>query len=433
MLPCLQGAAADWLNQRKQVNIMRIKMFPLCLVFAFSLTSFFESANAANREQEEGIKRMKRSAEDMIEIAGKLESCELYQKKIANPLTENLLNVEIKGIVNGKCLYIQELGYNTQLECRYSEEQRKNISRYYRSTSKQLSKGKITFKYPDPDNPLETYMNDGTCITAQAGTEEDVVIPKLLPSAVASSSYGKNFTSKNIKIEADAKHEQGVFTTYHGFDGKVYQVNVILHFIDESVSQIFQYSPVEISISKYNGGDFKVGYSGSMKEIIDSTKDKNGFNIKVNLLSQVKDVDKITNLKGKIYVDTINNDKVVVVSDIDSLLRKQRVRLDSPELNNIGIVSIEQGNLMRFGNKNNEQEFTVAIRGSSFSDIDVKIIDDGGNTLEPSLTGGETGKKINKTFSFQRPKKDMAGYKLKIIPLTTIEIPFDLSDIVIKD
>jgi hypothetical protein len=46
VLPCLQGAAADWFNQRKRENIMRIKMFPLCFVFASSLICSLSTANA---------------------------------------------------------------------------------------------------------------------------------------------------------------------------------------------------------------------------------------------------------------------------------------------------------------------------------------------------------------------------------------------------
>lgn len=89
---------------------MRAKMFPLCFVFASSLICSFGVANAANSTQEDAMKRMKRASEDWIEIANKLESCEAYQKKVADLLTiftEKLSDVKIKGIAGGKCLYTQ--------------------------------------------------------------------------------------------------------------------------------------------------------------------------------------------------------------------------------------------------------------------------------------------------------------------------------------
>lgn len=326
----------------------------------------------------------------------------------------------------------KEIAENFQMECRYSAEQRKSMAVYYKELSKKMATGRISIT-SNPNDLLNKYMNDGTCITVQAGTEENVVVPKIVPNPAVSNDQ-RIFQLKDIKIGVDAKREKGSRVDYNN-DGvvarKTYPVNVVISFSCNAAANILQYNPVKISTAKYNGGDLYVPWQDSMKERIDHNKVKDGFEVEIKLLSPVEKADKIIQLKGKLDVDIMNNEDIVILSDIESLLKNRRSKLNYPKLDKIGTVSIEQGDLTI--DKNNEQNFTVSVRGSSFSGIDVRIIDVQGNTLEPSMTMENSSEKTNKRFVFQRPKENISDYQLKITPLTSIEIPFDLSNIDIKD
>ncbi len=116
---------------------------------------------------------------DMLEFADKLESCEVFTQKFIHPFTGEPMERKIVGIVDGKCLYIEEMPGGGKMECRYSDEQRKAVAQFYRDTANALSSGAnikmsigdekletkstYTINGKEVANPLQECMENGTC------------------------------------------------------------------------------------------------------------------------------------------------------------------------------------------------------------------------------------------------------------------------------
>ncbi len=115
---------------------------------------------------------------DMLDLADKLELCEVYAQKFIHPFTRDSLEKKIEGIVDGKCLYVEGMPNGGKMECRYSEESRKAVAQYYRDTANaqssrtevrlSLDSGKQETKYTingkEVANPLQESMNSGACV-----------------------------------------------------------------------------------------------------------------------------------------------------------------------------------------------------------------------------------------------------------------------------
>jgi hypothetical protein len=116
---------------------------------------------------------------DMLDLAAKLELCEVYTQKFIHPFTGESLERKIEGLVDGKCLYIEEMPNGGKMECRYSVESRKAVAQYYRNIAKAQSSGtkvelslgykKQEAKYTytingkEVENPLQECLDNGTC------------------------------------------------------------------------------------------------------------------------------------------------------------------------------------------------------------------------------------------------------------------------------
>ncbi len=116
---------------------------------------------------------------DALDFADKLESCEVYTQKFIHPFTGESMERRIEGLVDGKCLYTEEMPNGGKLECRYSVESRKAVAQYYRDLANAQSSGtkvelslgdkkqesKITYTINGKkiENPLQECMNNGTC------------------------------------------------------------------------------------------------------------------------------------------------------------------------------------------------------------------------------------------------------------------------------
>ena len=83
-------------------------------------------------------------------LAEKLSSCTPYQSQFTHPFTDEMMERKILGMVNGKCSYIESMPNNGKMECNYTDDQRTAAARYYDN---------MTWS-----NPLQTFMNDGTCV-----------------------------------------------------------------------------------------------------------------------------------------------------------------------------------------------------------------------------------------------------------------------------
>lgn len=111
-----------------------------------------------------------------IIFADKLNSCTMHKISFKHPLTEETLEKEILGIVDGKCVYAEQMPNNGSMECEYSEGDRKVVAQYYKDTANaesfdtkaQLGSENQTVKYKidgkEVDNPIQTALDKGTCV-----------------------------------------------------------------------------------------------------------------------------------------------------------------------------------------------------------------------------------------------------------------------------
>jgi hypothetical protein len=115
---------------------------------------------------------------EMLDLADKLESCEVYTQNFNHPYTGESLERKVNGIVDGKCSYIETMPNGGKMECKYTEESRKAVAQYYRKMANAQSfgtkvksdpeAGKQKVKYvingKEVNNPLQECTNNGTCI-----------------------------------------------------------------------------------------------------------------------------------------------------------------------------------------------------------------------------------------------------------------------------
>ena len=108
----------------------------------------------------------------------KLSSCTKYKCQFVHPFTGETMQKEITGIVGGKCNYIEQMPNNGKMECNYTTSQRTAAAQYYKDvavaesngTSMNLNLGSgeqkttYTIDGKEVENPLQTFMTDGTCV-----------------------------------------------------------------------------------------------------------------------------------------------------------------------------------------------------------------------------------------------------------------------------
>jgi hypothetical protein len=113
-----------------------------------------------------------------IIFAENLISCTEYKTTFKHLLTEEMLEKEIMGLVDGKCHYVEQMPNGGKMDCKYTESERAVAAQYYidvalaESTDSQtdidLESGEqeTTYKINDKvvDNPLEEFMNTGVCV-----------------------------------------------------------------------------------------------------------------------------------------------------------------------------------------------------------------------------------------------------------------------------
>jgi hypothetical protein len=109
---------------------------------------------------------------------GKLSSCSAYKCQFLHPFTGSNMEKEVVGIVNGKCKYVEQMPNNGKMECNYTELQRTTAANYYTAAAAGTSVGgsvnidlgtgetETTSTVNDEvvENPLQTYLEDGTCV-----------------------------------------------------------------------------------------------------------------------------------------------------------------------------------------------------------------------------------------------------------------------------
>lgn len=113
-----------------------------------------------------------------IVFADKLSSCVKYKMTFKHPLTGDMLEKEILGVIGGKCNYVEQMPNGGKMECKYSESERIAVARYYKdvanaesvgtSFSADLGSGEQkathTINGKVVDNPLQEAMTSGACV-----------------------------------------------------------------------------------------------------------------------------------------------------------------------------------------------------------------------------------------------------------------------------
>jgi hypothetical protein len=112
-----------------------------------------------------------------ITFADNLRDCNAYKMTFKHLLTGEDMEKEIIGIVDGKCLYVEQMPNNGKMECKYTEEERVVAAQYYKDMALAESgefevsidagsgEQNTTYKINDKEveNPLQEFMNTGVC------------------------------------------------------------------------------------------------------------------------------------------------------------------------------------------------------------------------------------------------------------------------------
>ncbi|MDP2653256.1 MAG: hypothetical protein Q8Q08_04415 [Candidatus Omnitrophota bacterium] len=105
-----------------------------------------------------------------LEMADHLESCTPYVYTYTHPLGGQPTERRVEGMVDGKCLFREEVSDKTMLECRYPEEFRKVVARFYRETYKADIYGfkstgfKAVIDGQEISNPQQAAIERGICV-----------------------------------------------------------------------------------------------------------------------------------------------------------------------------------------------------------------------------------------------------------------------------
>jgi hypothetical protein len=118
--------------------------------------------------------------QEVIVFADNLEKCTPFKSEFTHPFNGQKMQREIVGIVEGTCLYIEEMPNKGKMTCRYDIGQLPVIAKYYRdvalakthSTSAKITshgdsqeeKTTYTINGKDVKNPMQECMKNGDCV-----------------------------------------------------------------------------------------------------------------------------------------------------------------------------------------------------------------------------------------------------------------------------
>lgn len=138
----------------------------LLLIFMCSY-SHAEETQDAMAEVNDALAKM---AEEMQRqapvLADHLEECKELKQEFTHPFTGQPTERNIVGMVDGKCLYREEMPNNGMMECKYTEDVRKAVANEYREIGSMQEGNMVKMESVDGEeveSPLMKAMNDGTC------------------------------------------------------------------------------------------------------------------------------------------------------------------------------------------------------------------------------------------------------------------------------
>lgn len=118
--------------------------------------------------------------EEVLAFADHLEKCTPYKGEFTHPFNGQKMQREIVGIIDGKCLYTEEMPNNGKMTCKHHIEQLPVIAQHYRDiiTAKsstvsakikfhgeeQEVKTTYTINGKEVKSPMQECLNNGTCV-----------------------------------------------------------------------------------------------------------------------------------------------------------------------------------------------------------------------------------------------------------------------------
>lgn len=143
-----------------------------------------ESNKVGNSEKSSNpITTTKQEQKTLVTFEDHLSACSKYKTTFIHPFTEETMEKEILGIIDGKCDYIEQMPNNGKMECKYTESERKAVAQYSRDLATaesfgtdvsahadfaDLESGKQKTKYTINgkivENPLQEAIDSGVCV-----------------------------------------------------------------------------------------------------------------------------------------------------------------------------------------------------------------------------------------------------------------------------
>ena len=103
-----------------------------------SLDKAFDNFNTTVKKR---FREIYKSSGGLDQLYDKLEKCEPYTYKYKHPFTGEMMENQVVGQVNGKCLYTAQMPNGGKMECKYSDSLRKAIVKFGRDVQSAMTSG----------------------------------------------------------------------------------------------------------------------------------------------------------------------------------------------------------------------------------------------------------------------------------------------------
>jgi len=142
----------------------------LLLIFMCSYSYADETQDAMAKVNDALAKMAEEMQRQLPVLADHLEECKELKQEFTHPFTGQPTESNIVGMVDGKCLYREEMPNNGMMECKYTEDVRKAVANEYREMGSMQEGNMVKMKSTsivdgeEVESPLVKAMNDGTCV-----------------------------------------------------------------------------------------------------------------------------------------------------------------------------------------------------------------------------------------------------------------------------
>ena len=123
-----------------------MKLILVCALFLTTSSAIgcseHQKAPRAPHQNEAPARQAKASEVECEAFPQKLASCARYTCHFTHPLTKEPMKRELHGLVDGKCLLVEEMPNGGKMQCRYSASMRRKVSRYMATYQKAMAEGR---------------------------------------------------------------------------------------------------------------------------------------------------------------------------------------------------------------------------------------------------------------------------------------------------